>query len=357
MVSSAEAMQLVREWHRQELLKHYEHPPARIVMGTPVWGEPYTYDHAIYGLMSIIARENRQALDAAGWSLVYYTDAKAHKWLEQRTQAHGIPAQFRQIPDAILDQMPEHGNLKYPLLAAIHNILIHEAGRIDAGFSMITADSVYSSAYFANLLRLAEHHDAIPHTGFSVNRSAYPPIDNHRQHNGTLRIPARNLGQISIDHMITPWCNWELADNFDLIPPAHYLYVRGADRYNIHTAHQNAAWISPDRCRTVTSDLGGTIDSELPRYMGANPYAPRLEDQMTMLALGGNGPPTEPIPFAEWKAWFWSFIGHNRQFLPYFTQPCPVPAPFCAPLPDHKRLAERIDRLMQRLDNNELSAA
>jgi hypothetical protein len=202
------------------------------------------------------------------------------------------------------------------------------------------------------LLRLAQHHQAIPHTNLvATAAAALPLIEQFRKSDGSLRIPARELGQIGWDHFVPQWRSWDLTDDFEMMSNGHYLYARGADRIHIHCAHQNAAWIGPKRCKLVEAPLGGTIDSELPRYMGAHPYATRLEDEMVALGLGSTDPPVGKVPFAEYKAEFWRFIGNNRDFIPYFAQPCPVPlatVDHAYPSADH--LQTRINRLMERLE-------
>lgn len=318
------SLELIHAWHRQELGEGRIHPSAaRMVMGTPVWGEPYTSDFLAYGLPSILA--SREALDAAGWSLVLYVDDESWKRLAPRFEVGDIPSQFRLIPGDIMAAVRENGQWKYPILAAVHNILIHEAGRLGAGFHMMVADGIYSEHYFANLLRLGAHHQAIPHTGFATERvptlAALEPF----LQGGVLRIPAPDLGQIGWDNLVTPWRGWALTEDMDMMPEAHWMHARGTDRVHLHSAHQSAGWIGPDLCKRVTAPLGGTVDSELPRYMGNAPYATQLADEMTMVALAGSSPQTGLTPFARYKTEFWRFIGNNREFLPYMAQPCPVP--------------------------------
>jgi hypothetical protein len=68
------------------------------------------------------------------------------------------------------------GFVKYDILTAVHNLLIHKARDIGAGFHMMTADHIYSEAFFENLLRLGEQHDAIPHAPLNVDPGTALPL-------------------------------------------------------------------------------------------------------------------------------------------------------------------------------------
>lgn len=339
---------LIERWHRGQLDADYGMPSGiRLVMGCPVWGDPFVSRFLDYCLPTI--RANQDALDAVGWAFVLFVDEDA----ERRLRPH-LPATAKlvRLPAEIMDGLYREPGHKYALLAAVHNLLIFKAKSIGAGFHMTVADTVYSHDYFRNLMRLAEKHDAIHHTGFAiVATTGLPALEDYRL-GDRLVMTARQLGAIGWEHLNPQWASWTMngIEDFAEMPNSHYIHWRGRSSVHIHCAHQSAAWIGPDRCQKVKPSIGGTVDSELPRYMAGPAYAPRLEDGLAYLVIAGASEPTPRVPFEEFRAEFWRFIGGSRDFLPYFTTPCPVPVPEDDRYPSETELDHRMARLMAKLE-------
>ncbi len=331
---------LMADWHRHELGADFGLGSPRLLMGCPLWNKGYVDHFLDYCWPSLLA--NR--LD--GCALVLFVDGET----EQRLA--GLPIAVRRLPDALASHLNTEGNYKYHLLAAAHNLLIHKAGEAGAGFSMMVADMIYSEHYFENLLRLAEHHDAIAHTGFAITSATGCPALDHYRHGDTLRISALDLGAISWKHLNSEWVSWTMdgITDFTEMPNAHLIHWRARDHIRIHSAHQNAAWISSERCKRAGTGVGGTIDSELPRYMGGEFYQPTLLDNMACISIAGTTVPTPRIGFDVYRKEFWRFIGNDERFLPYFTRPVVVPAPYDYDAPSDVEIDERFARLMALLE-------
>jgi len=344
---------LIRDWHAHELQADYGLDGVRLVMGCPVWGDLYVDQFLGYCLPSLVANK----ID--GCALVLFVDGPT----EQRLLGYPcpIPTIFRRLPEPIMEGLYAEPGHKYFLLAAAHNLLIHQAAKVGAGFHMTVPDTVYSVNYFENLERLGKQHAAIAHTGFAiVPRTGLPVLDGFRQAS-TLKISAADLGRIGWEHLNPQWASWTMDDITDfqssgengqlpLMPSSHYIHWRGRDAYRIHCAHQSAAWISPERCKQVTPELGGTVDSELPRYLAGDFYAPTLADDMTYIVIACESPVDGRVPFEVFQKEFWRFIGSDRRFMPYFLAPCVVPAPHDESAPDDAELDRRLAALIARLE-------
>ncbi len=353
---------LVLKWHEQLL----EEPMgleggAKLVTGTPLWGPVYIERFIKYCLPSMLAPRNRKALEAAGCALVMFVDEEA----ECQLKLTGAPMRFVRIPPEILHAYSLDGFVKYDILTAVHNLLIHKARDIGAGFHMMTADHIYSGAFFENLLRLGAIHDAMPHAPLNIDPTkAFPALDEFEWIDGSLRIAPQVLGEIGYRYMAPEWASWGmdgLPEDFSEMPAgridvgAHYMHIRGRDSVRIHCAHMNATWISNKRCGQVTPHLGGTVDSELPRYMAGPFYTPRLEDDMAQLSIGCMG---EVHPRCSWDAFqrsFWEMVGgkddrpRENRFLPYFMSPVHVPMPHDPRAPSEDELDARFGRMMEKL--------
>lgn len=332
----------IRDWHRAEMATAYGLEGARLVMGCPLYGEGYVNDFVDYCAPSLSANK------LGATELVLFVDGPAEAALRQ------FPSiRFKRIPEPIVTELYAQPGHKYALLAAAHNLLIHKAGEVGAGFSMICADMIYSEHYFENLLRLTEHHDAIAHTGFAITSQTGKPALDHFRRGDRLKISAVDLGQISWRHLNSEWRSWGMDGidpaTTDEMPNAHLIYWRGRDHIRIQSSHQNAAWMSPTLCKAAGTALGGTVDSELPRYLGAEFYQPVLADDMACISIAGTTVPTARIPWTEYRKEFWRFIGNRDDFLPYFTRPCLVPVPYDESAPDDADLDGRLASLMARL--------
>lgn len=345
---------LIHDWHRGMFTGQTPFPAMSaggLVMGCPLYGEVYSDRFAEYVLPSMLSRRNRYALERMDWQIVMFVDGYAR----ERLKAADAPLAFVDIPQPIMDGVLAEGNYKYPLLTACHNILVHKARDIGAGFHMLVGDTIYGDGYFENLERLAKTHDAMAQTALTVEAfGALPAIEKYRQADGSIAVPGWQLAYIGVEHMAPDWASWNMdgITDFSEMPSSHYIHFRSKDTIRAHCAHKNVAWINNDRCTRIEPHLGGTLDSELPRYIAGGFYTPRLEDDMAVLSLSGHNPPVGRQPWASYKRGFWDFIGNggkNNRFLPYWLHGCEWPAPYDGSRPDRAEIDATFGRLMEKL--------
>lgn len=334
---------LLRDWHARELATDYG-LQGKLVTGYPLWGPGYVADWLAYCLPSMMAN------DMADSEIVIYVDAAA----ELALQGIRFPVLLRRLPDAIMAMLYESPGYKYPLLAGVHNLLVHKAGEAGAGFHMSTSDAIYSENYFRNLMRLAETHEAVVHTGFAFDPwNAMPLIEAYRR-GDALPIPAADLGAIGWKYLNPQWASWTMdtvPEDFSAMPNSHWIHWRGQRSVRIHSAHQSPVWIGPERCKGVAPNFGGTLDSELPRYVAGDFHTPTLADDMAYVVIGGSNPTTPQIDWETFKREFWMFIGDNKAFLPFFRSAVHVPVPFDAAAPSDDVLDARFREFITRLED------
>ncbi len=341
---------LVHDWHRHELREDYgfRDNVTRCVMGFPLYGTAFVTNFLDYMLPSLEA--NRKALQ--GCRLVMFIgerDLETDRALDVMGSSD-VSFQTRLLPDAIMDGLRSNPVDKYPLLAACHNLLIAKAGEAGAGFHMTVGDTCYSNRYFEGLLRLSVTHDAIAHTGFAiVAKTGLPALDAFRR-GKRLAVSAEDLGRLGWRHLNPQWKSWGLGDDLESLPDSHWVYSRGRESVRIHTSHQSAVWMSPERCRAAGTGIGGTVDSELPRYLGSGHYTPTLADEMVYCVIAHETQPTPRIGLEAFRRDFWRFIGDNRAFLPYFAHAVHVPVALDDDAPGDFELDLRMERLMEALE-------
>jgi hypothetical protein len=344
----------IAEWYRHEVQNpRAQHGAPRLVMGCPIWGGTYREWFLKYGLPSILARPNRKALDAAGWQLVIYVE-DPEVWMAKVALAFpDVPLQARPLPEGFVKAVKKNGQLKFLMVAAVHNLLAIETGRYpDAGFHMLLPDHVYSGGYFANLLWLAWKHPAIIQTSLtSMAAELTPLLEPFRAGDNSLGIAAPLLGRLGWETMTKQWRSWSLDGNETLeqMPNTDFFFWRGSDHVRMHCAHQNLMWLSPNRCRHVTTELGGTMDSELPRYTRDYCFTPQLTDDMAFIALANGGPPAPVVDFAKFRQDFIANLGGNPAFEKYVRTPCYLPCEPADGFPGADALDLRSQQVLQKL--------
>lgn len=345
----------IKSWYASELQVPRPFIGApRLVMGCPIWGETHTKWFQRYGLPSILAPANRRALEADGWRLVIYVE-EPEAWATYVADLpDGVPIELRLLPAGFVEACAQNGGLKFTLLAAVHNLLTIEAGRYpDAGFHMLLPDHVHSERFFANLLWLGYKHPAIVQTSLTADATtAIARLNPYRKKDGSLVITAPRLGQIGWKTMTEQWRSWSLDSNETLeqMPNTDFFFWRATDHVRMHCAHQNLMWLSPNRCRYVTNELGGTMDSELPRYTRNYSFTPGLDDDMAFIALSNGGPPAPIVDFARFKADFLANLGGNRDFEKYVRLACILPCEPVDGFPTAEELDLRFQHVVQKLE-------
>lgn len=348
------SLDLIHSWHRAELAAQRTGRPVRLLLGFPLWGARHHAQHFIdYCLPSILAGPNQRALDAAGWEFVIYADDAARRAIEPVLAR--APITVRLFPPEIAAMLEGNPNgWRYVMLAAVQNLLVHEAGRRGAGFSMAVPDHVHSRRFFARVLDLGQQHAAIANLALiaAIDRSR-PAIERWRTPDNTLAVPADVLGQIGWEHMIAEVRGWSMNDSESLtkLPPAHVVYWRGLDAVRIHCPHLTPIWIAPERCRLAPVEFQGTLDSEVARYAGEPFYAPQAGDDMAVITVNEDWPASPRVGFEAFRTGIHGVLRPNPDNLAYFKAPCMVPTLLAADgMPDdeiERQFGEMMKRLME----------
>lgn len=343
---------LIHSWHRAELQAQRTGRPVRLLTGFPLWGARHHARHFIdFCLPSILAAPNRQALDAAGWELVIYADEAARRIL--KPVLGRAPIDVRIFPPEIVAMLEGNPNgWRYVMLAAVQNLLVHEAGRRGAGFSMSVPDHVYDMRFFVRLLELGATHAAVANLALTTAVDfSRPALERWRTADGTLDIPARELGQIGCDHMIGEVRGWSMndAEGLTKLPRAHVVYWRGRNAVRVHCPHLTPIWISPERCRQAPPTFQGTLDSEVARYAGESFHAPQAGDDMAMITVNDDWPASPRVGFEAFVTGIRDVLRPNPGNLAYFKMPCIVPTlPDASGLPDDE-IERQFNEVMKRL--------
>lgn len=301
-------------------------PDGWAVMGFPIWGEKYWGRFERYCLASMLAPENYAAV-IDGAALVIWTQERARRHVEVLMAPYDIEWALRVIPDSLLTSVGS----KYQILAIVERLLIRTAAKNGRGYTGVFPDFIMSQGYFASLKYLARHHPAVAHSNLTATVS--PKVEEclkpFRRIEGSLVVPARDLGDMGfrLRHPIKPP---EVRD--EKRPPAcHYLWWRGHDYAEIHSAHCNAAWMSPDLCRRAPRDdnnamAGFTVDAAIPFFLGPKVYHPDLADEMVITDLYDTEMPERPqVPLDRWAQIFRSAAFNSPKYVPMFKGASMVP--------------------------------
>lgn len=344
---------VIDAWHANELTRQYpELGFPRMIMGMPVWGPAYVRRFLDWNLPSILS--SKAELDAFGWEMIIYTDQATSTMLAEALKGR-VQGQVRILPPDVMEVMNTGGVAKYWLLAALHNLLVIESGRRGAGFHMLVADIVYSQGYHAKLIELTRRHDGIIQQAQTISFKDAKPLLDHYRYDDVLAVPARALGQIGWEHMVGEWKSWTMdgiEPPFTEMPNSHFIHWRGPDSVRIHSAHMSPMWISPGRCAMTHPLVGGTLDSEIPRYVGMDFYIPTAADDMTYVALDeSRSQPTERTSFDQFKASLLDLTGHRPDYMEIFRQPVWVPALPVDGFPSDDEVENRFQRLMALIES------
>lgn len=336
------AMSLIADWHRYEIGCPPAQWNARMLAGFPLWGEKYARWFERYGLASLLASENRRALTATGSRFVIYVDDVARRILEPR-QGCGLFV-LRSLPPMFVELAQRTPQLKYPLMTAVHSILIHEAAQCGAGFSMAVGDLVYSDRYLAQLLRLSERHETLVHLGVSADYARARDALGQGP-----ALPADDLGRIGYGCMQSSWRSWSMENtaNFTNMPSCHLIFWRGYDYIRVHCPHMGPVWLGPEKCKAagVIPVINGGIDAEQ-HLFGAGFYMPQRSDDMMLITLNTEEPAQPRQSFDGFCRQLAGTLGPHAEHLPCFLTPCMMPA---APSSEPWQSDETIETQWQEL--------
>jgi hypothetical protein len=154
--------------------------------------------------------------------------------------------------------------------------------------------------------------------------------------------------------MVGEWKSWTMDGIEDPVlemPNSHFIHWRGPDSVRIHSAHMSPVWMSPARCSAVTAVVGGTLDSELPRYVGRDFHIPVAADEMTYVALDeSRSTATARTSFGAFKSSLLQLIAYRQDFLDIFRTPSWVPALPVDGFPADDEVERRFQRLMALIE-------
>lgn len=327
---------VVQPWFNAEHKELYGTPAIKgdgVLMGIPVWGRAYIERFLAFCLPTLGAPASIAALKGR-CRLVIYTEPAARPLMHRRTgwlRRAGIEVLIRDIPDPVLGILDHGYYARFRVLACVQNVLTHMAGRAGMGFHMLQPDHLYSHAYFENMMRLGEKHDAVVQIGInaSLTDESIEDIEGFRMESGVLSIPDRELGDLGFRHM-HPQCRLHSMNDAkfpDRIPLSHRLWWQGKDTVHMYSAHENPAWLSPELCLDSPVAFTSTLDTLLPEYIPGDFYVPTIEDGMTFIEVSdGDKPANRPyVPLEEFYGEFWRNGSFSTEYVPYFERPTLIP--------------------------------
>jgi hypothetical protein len=312
-----------------------------VVMGGPLWGEDYINRFLFYCMPTLYTEANKAALRHKCRLVLYIDDGTRSVFqrnLIPQARRCGIDVILRPIPDAAMELL--YGNLygsRFRVLGATQNMIAHMAGKWGMAFHQFQVDHTYGPAYFENLLRLGKQHDAIAQISINVDiDSAQDEIEAFRAKTGVLDIPDVELGDLGFRHMHAQCRLHSMNDAQypDALPYSHRLWWQAEDRLVMHSAHVNAAWLSPALTANAPVSFTSTVDTLLPEFVPPDQetgepkfYVPTIEDGMTFIEVSDKGKPANRpyVHLEEFCGEFWRNGSFSREYMPYFVAPSYVP--------------------------------
>lgn len=318
--------EVLLDWYREERARIYSRSASRagdLLIGTQVWDKKYLDRFARYLVPTMMAPANLAALSGRARMLIY---TRAHEvedvWKIVRIlEANGIEIEVA--------MMPPLGDVKAQMvLGTIHSAMMTAAGHWMMGLHATYADHLYSERYFPNLFRLIEKHpQGICHYSLSCQlEGAAPAIEKFRS-NGSLAIPAADLGTLAFQHQhqqTKPFIVNDLAPG--RMSPTAYLVWRGMDRLWLHCPHTNPVYLSPIDCLSLRTPNVKTVvaalDLRCPYVFSRAPYVPTIEDNMQVIEVSDVS--KEERTDASWEEFAkltWAVMRWRDDFLPFWTRP------------------------------------
>lgn len=316
----AKTLSTINDWYTAERARIPTRQQGGLVLGAVVYGRWYLDMLANLCLPTLLAPENREALQDD--AIVLYTRAADSQRLAEVTWpavAAGIPVQILVIPDAVLSA----SDRPFLSLAAAQQLLVIRAARADMAFHQLAPDHGYSERYVPNLRRLGARHRNIAHGGLNV----YPlDLDRFRTADGALAVPARDLATIGWQRNCMCSMNGTTPDR---MPDQHYQVYRARDRIQLFNPCPNPAFITPELCRAldVPTMTTGTLDCHTKGLFRNDCYLPTIADDMVFVSVDKG---TQPAPSYTGMAAFldrmWREIGNDPELLTYYMRPTEMAA-------------------------------
>ncbi len=333
-------MDALVEWFKAERRELFSNSaiqmPNGLFMGCPVWGKQFVERFGTYCLASIVSKKNIEALKGRCRLVLYTSEEDDARLLHMLVPlAPWIDGSVRLIPRAVLDWEKEGEFNKYMILGAIQTLGAMAAGRAGMGYHMLQPDHVFEEAYFPNLFRLAQDHDAITQISVSVDiDKAKDDLEKYRTADDELAIPSRDLGDIGFRHLHQQMRMYLMneAEIPDRMPHSHFLLWQAPDRLVIYSVHHNAAWLSPTICqRARFKGMGfifGTMDTKLPQMLdGARVYMTEADDGMTFIEVSDESKKAAPafVPTLDFAIACHRTTMFRDDHRSFFAERCTVP--------------------------------
>jgi hypothetical protein len=324
--ATQKAIKIIGDWYPDERWRIPPHPRGGLMLGAVIWGRWYTDIFTDYGLPTILAPENVAALQ--GDIIAIYTDEASRDRLEMNlmpARSAGISVQIHTLP---ADIIAAHERPFLPLAAA-QQLLVTRAARAAMYYHTLMPDHGYNATYFPNLKKLGARHRNIAHGGLNVAQPPYAALEVYRRADGSMAIPARELGTVGWQNTIMCPMNDTAPDR---MPDEHYQVWRARDRVMLFNGYANPAYMPPLICRKLDTPnmTTGTLDCHTKALFRGDFYIPTVEDDMAFLSLGnavqGTGRAANYTTLDKFLDRMWREIGGQSDLLPYYLRPTELPA-------------------------------
>ncbi|HEX7971880.1 MAG TPA: hypothetical protein VF501_06640, partial [Thiobacillus sp.] len=202
-------------------------------------------------------------------------------------------------------------------------VQVREAAAAGHAYHMYMPDMVYSANYMPRLFALAEWHGDIIHNAVNATVAATDDLELYRQADNSLAIPAVAMGDIAWSHLHARQSQYLMngAEVPVRMPYTHFHIWRARDRLMFFSPHNGPVYLTP---RTA-SRLGyctGTMDTQTQKVIGADFFAPSIDDDMAVICLELGS-----VDLEHWVDWHdfahacWMQIECRDDHLEYYKRP------------------------------------
>jgi hypothetical protein len=321
--ATAKAIATINAWYDEERWKIPTVQRGGIVLGAVVYGRWYLDKLARYCLPTLLAPDNRKALQDARITL--YTDEAGKPELLKimaRAWTAGLVVDIHVIPGEVLAA----SDRPFLSLAAAQQLLVIRAARAGAAFHQLAPDHSYSERYMPNLRRVGAIYRNVAHGGLNVSVLVAEELEAYRRADGSLAVPARDLTTIGWNNTVMGPMNGCTPDR---MPDQHYQVSRARDRVLLFNCYANPAYITPHVCQMMDTPTmtTGTLDCHTKGLFAGDFYAPTAHDDMAFLSLdNGSQPATAHTTLDVVLDRMWREIGGLSGLLSYYLRPTEMPA-------------------------------
>lgn len=314
----------VHAWYAAERATLKGSSRGGLMLGAAIWGRWYLDVFTDYCLPTILAPENRAALQ--GDVIAIYTDEASRARLEMNMTAArdaGIGVDIHTLPSRVIAA----SDRPFLCLAAAQQLLVTRAARAGMSFHPLMPDHGYSERYFHNLKRLGALHRNVAHGGINVARPPFTALERYRLGGGSIAVPARELASVGWEHTVMCAMNDTTPDR---MPDEHYQVWRARDRVMLFNCYANPAYMPAQVCQLCDSPAvtSATLDCRTKDLFKADFYAPKVDDDMAFVALA-NTAQVRAINYTTMAKFLergWREIGRDPELLAYYLRPTEMAA-------------------------------